>query len=195
MRLTSPCIPRWTQFVFLSHPSRLLLHQHIPETRHGIPRCMASSAGCCGRPDNNWNAGKPDHHGVCSLQWLDSTYCHFSGGSIELESRGCVGFAHWSCCCRRDNHGLLTDACSFEFANPTTTSVLQPVPDWSAGAFGGQERVLVVPGRLLVCSYHRTDVAESHIFLGGESLVRLSRSKVQPKTKVVVPAYGMLCRA
>jgi hypothetical protein len=112
---------------------------------------MARPPGRRDRSDNYRIISKPDHIGICCFQWLDSSKSYCSGASVEFEPRGRVGLAHWPCRGRRNDHSLRTIACSIEFADSTSTDLLQPLPDWPAGAACTEERVLVVPGTLLVC--------------------------------------------
>jgi len=114
---------------------------------------MVGPLGCCDRSDNNRILSIPDHIGICSFQQLDNPKSHLFGAPIEPQPRGCLGFAHWPRRSRRDNHRLRAFACSFEFADSTAADLLQPFPNWPAGAARGEERVLGVPGTLLVCLY------------------------------------------
>lgn len=110
---------------------------------------MARPVGCCDRSDDYQNL--TDHFCIGCFQRLDSPESYGSGSSVEFEPRGRVGLAHWPCRGRRNDYGLRAIACAVEFADPATTNLLQSIPDWSAGAACTEERVLVVPGTLLVC--------------------------------------------
>ena len=115
---------------------------------------MARPPGRRDRSNNHRIISKPDHIGIRCVQWLDSSNSYCSGAPIESEPRGRVGLAHWPCGSCRNDHGLRAIACSIEFVDPTAADLLQPVPEWPAGAACTEERVLVVPRTLLVCSQH-----------------------------------------
>lgn len=86
-----------------------------------------------------------DHH----VQWIRRAKPDSFHTAAQSERGRSLGPVDRSSLDSKYYYHLPTDASAIELADPTATAILQPFSDRTAAADGGEERIVVVPERLL----------------------------------------------